>query len=200
MKCIIFPFFIIICYLPRYWVNGVEINILNYSFDNTGGYDTESVEKEFEKYAIENGLNVTISMDLINYENPADSYEQFRSLVEASLIKSNNNNDRTLGSRYDMYFFDMKYTDLYGPYLLDLYHNVPKEHLDMYDSETIREACSYKDELVGLPTYVSYEILYSNKILLNKHSRPIPKTWDELIDTCKYIMEKENDPELICFN
>jgi len=47
---------------------------------------------------------------------------------------------------------------------------------------------------------LTYEVLYSNKELLNKYNKPIPKTWDELIETCNYIMERENDPELICYN
>jgi len=46
----------------------------------------------------------------------------------------------------------------------------------------------------------TFEILYSNKYLLSKYNKPIPKTWNELIEICKYIMERENDPELICYN
>ncbi len=47
----------------------------------------------------------------------------------------------------------------------------------------------------------TYEILYSNIELLNKYHKSIPKTWNELIDTCKFIMEKEKgDSELICYN
>jgi len=43
--------------------------------------------------------------------------------------------------------------------------------------------------------------MYSNKELLSKYNKPIPQTWDELIETCKYIMEKEKDDnELICYN
>ena len=50
---------------------------------------------------------------------------------------------------------------------------------------------------------MNYDILYSNIDLLNKHNKPIPKTWDELIDTCKYIIEKEkneNNTELNCYS
>jgi len=43
-------------------------------------------------------------------------------------------------------------------------------------------------------------VLFSNKKLLNNYNKPIPKTWDELIETCKYIMDRENDTELICYN
>jgi len=47
---------------------------------------------------------------------------------------------------------------------------------------------------------ISYEIMYSNIALLNKYNKPIPKTWNELIETCNYIMDQENDSELICYN
>jgi len=51
------------------------------------------------------------------------------------------------------------------------------------------------------PKYLSYDVLYSNKMILDKYNKTVPKTWDELIDTCEYIMEKEkNDTELICYN
>jgi len=43
-------------------------------------------------------------------------------------------------------------------------------------------------------------LLYSNTKLLKKYNKRIPKTWDELIETSKYIMERENDPELIAYN
>ena len=42
--------------------------------------------------------------------------------------------------------------------------------------------------------------MYSNTELLNKYNKTVPKTWDELIETCKYIQEKEKDTELICYN
>jgi len=48
---------------------------------------------------------------------------------------------------------------------------------------------------------VIFDILYSNDQLLSKYNKTIPKTWNELIETCKYIMEKEKDnTELICYN
>jgi len=52
------------------------------------------------------------------------------------------------------------------------------------------------------PIIINYSVLYSNTKLLEKYNKPVPETWDELIDTSKYIMEKEKeiDPELISFN
>jgi len=50
----------------------------------------------------------------------------------------------------------------------------------------------YKDEWVGLPFSVDFSVLYSNPKYLNKYNLSIPQTWDELIDTCKFIKNKEN--------
>jgi len=46
--------------------------------------------------------------------------------------------------------------------------------------------------------------LYSNRMLLNKYDKKVPKTWDELIDTARYILKKEKeenpDVDLIGYN
>jgi len=46
------------------------------------------------------------------------------------------------------------------------------------------------------------DVLYSNDILLKKYNKEIPKTWDELLKTSKYILEKEkiNNSKLIKYN
>jgi len=53
------------------------------------------------------------------------------------------------------------------------------------------------------PIYADYTILYSNMVLLNKYKKRIPKTWEELYNTAKYIIEKEkelNNTDLIGYN
>jgi len=35
--------------------------------------------------------------------------------------------------------------------------------------------------------------LYSNKGLLKKYNKTVPKTWDELIDTANFIYENESN-------
>jgi len=36
-------------------------------------------------------------------------------------------------------------------------------------------------------------VLYSNKKLLERYNKPVPKTWDELIDIANEIVEKEKE-------
>jgi len=43
-------------------------------------------------------------------------------------------------------------------------------------------------------------MLYCNKALLEKYHFSPPKTWDELIRQSQYILENENDPDLIAYN
>jgi len=38
-------------------------------------------------------------------------------------------------------------------------------------------------------------LLYSNIDLLTKYDKEVPQTWDQLIDTTKYIMEREHAEE-----
>ncbi|ORY52140.1 hypothetical protein LY90DRAFT_702753 [Neocallimastix californiae] len=94
------------------------------------------------------------------------------------------------------------YNNRYGPYLLDLKEYLPKKHIDLYSKGFVPKISTFNNKLVSLPIKVDYSILYSNTKLLDKYNKPVPETWDELIDTSKYIMEKEkeNDSELISFN
>jgi len=57
---------------------------------------------------------------------------------------------------------------MYGQYLVDLRDNLPEELLKMYDTNSIKEACSYNGELVGIVTFIhSYKNWYYLFIYLN---------------------------------
>jgi len=126
----------------------VDINILTYTFDSTDITSSTSVYVEqFNKYATRNNLNITINFDVMFIGSPTDSYLNLKSLVGLSLKKSNEKNNN---NKFDMYFFDMRYTSIYGPYLLDLKENLGREYIKMYDSKIINETCTYKDKVVAL--------------------------------------------------
>jgi len=194
MKYIILKIFIILNSVIQCFG---DVRLLSFTLDNSPLFNKEEMENEFTEYAKKNNLNFKIDLETLSYEKPSDSYSFFKLFVEQSLKKHNNNTR-------DIYFYDSKYSNLYGPYLLNLLDKIPKEHIEKYDSKIINEECTFEDKhgekLVGLPMSTSYEVLYSNKILLSKYKKPIPKTWDELIEICKHIMKEEDDSELICYN
>ena len=123
----------------------MEINILSYTFDEFEIFQKSAVEFEFNRYSKNNDLNITLNIEIMKFESPGDSYDNFRLLVESLLKKSRIHNDN-----FDIYFYDLRYSDIYGPYLLDLKKYLPEEYLQLYNSRVVNETCYYKDELVGL--------------------------------------------------
>ncbi|KAL6630729.1 periplasmic binding protein-like II, partial [Neocallimastix sp. 'constans'] len=104
--------------------------------------------------------------------------------------------------KYDMYFFEYIYNSRFGPYFINLQEYLPKEHIDIYSEGITPQLCVFNDKWVSLPIKISYDVLYCNMDLLEKYDKAIPETWDELIETSIYIMdrEKDNDKDLISFN
>jgi len=100
------------------------------------------MEKGFSEYAIKNNLDIELDLEIIKYDKPTDSYSYFKSLVE-SLIKKPQR-------PYEIYFYESKFTNIYGKYLLNLNDYLPKDHIKMYDSRVLSEECTYKDKLVGI--------------------------------------------------
>jgi len=62
------------------------------------------------------------------------------------------------------------------------------------------EANQVGGKLIALPYFADSQFLYFRKDLLDKYKRPVPKTWDEMIDTAKVIMDGEKDPNLQGFS
>lgn len=75
------------------------------------------------------------------------------------------------------------------------------EPLDNYLSENEMEdflpgpvgAVTYMNKTWGIPYRTDAGMLYYRKDLLEKYNRDVPKTWDQLIETSKYIMEREEN-------
>jgi len=156
MKYLIFIFLLVLCYIIQIYGNSVDINILTYDYGDA--YYQKKLESDFNEHAINNNLNITVRIEVLKLEQIKDVYTYFNSIVELFLKKYSLKNE----SPYDLYLYDSRYTYLYGPYLLDLNENLPKELIETYDTRILKEACSYKDKLVGLPTSVIFDILYSN--------------------------------------
>jgi multiple sugar transport system substrate-binding protein len=55
-------------------------------------------------------------------------------------------------------------------------------------------------KLIALPYFADAQFLYYRTDLLEKYKRPVPKTWDEMMETAKLIMEGEKSPSLQGFS
>lgn len=54
-------------------------------------------------------------------------------------------------------------------------------------------------KLIALPYFADAQFLYYRKDLLEKYKRPVPKTWDEMIETAKLILDGEKNSNLSGF-
>jgi len=55
-------------------------------------------------------------------------------------------------------------------------------------------------KLIALPYFADSQFLYYRKDLLEKYKRPVPKTWDELMETARIVMDGEKNPQLQGFS
>ncbi|ORX52872.1 hypothetical protein BCR32DRAFT_288114 [Anaeromyces robustus] len=173
----------------------ITLNAVAYTF----GSDDQlysSFLKKFNDYSKKNNLNIEINLNLISPVNSSTIIKDYGSMIETVMKKTTN-------LKYHIYFYDNLYISKYGPYLLNIENYLPKEHIDMYDAKILNSVCKYKDELVGLPFSLGFSALYSNIELLKKYNKTIPRTWDELIKTSRYILDEEkklNNTDLIGYN
>ena len=62
------------------------------------------------------------------------------------------------------------------------------------------DADQVNGKLIALPYFADSQFLYYRKDLLEKYKRPVPKTWDEMMETAKIIMDGEKNPQLQGFS
>ena len=55
-------------------------------------------------------------------------------------------------------------------------------------------------KLIALPYFADAQFLYYRKDLLEKYKRPVPKSWDEMMETAKIVMDGEKNPQLQGFS
>jgi len=183
-------FIIIIFILSQNVGNTLELHAVAFYFDTNSEYFTKIVDEFNENYGKSN--NITVILELLTPES-GSTLDNFRSTVEIFLKKK----------KYDIYIYENVYISMYSPYLLDLNEYLSKDIIDMYDPKIISDLCYYNNKLLGLPIFLIYTAFYVNRTFLEKYNKPIPKTWDEMVDIGKFILNeerKENNTDLSGYN
>lgn len=92
----------------------------------------------------------------------------------------------------DILQMDFPWVGAFGDVLTDLKKFYKDEEIDEKDIFiAIKNNMYYDEQLVALPAYTDCGVMYYRKDLLEKHGRPVPKTWQELYETAKFIQEQE---------
>jgi len=165
-------------------VNSININALAFKYVDENQFISPLIDK-FNIFSDKYDLGVTVTLDLYKSNNSTKFINNHSSIIESFLQEKD--------TTYDLIFYDNVYSQRLGSYLLNLKKYLSKDLIDLYNNDIILQSCICEDKLVGLPVYIEYSVLCSNMKLLNKYSKRIPKTWDELLYTSKYILDKEKE-------
>ncbi|KAL6600107.1 periplasmic binding protein-like II [Neocallimastix sp. 'constans'] len=147
---------------------------------------------EFNKYSNTNNLNITLNLEVFTKENSTVVVSEYETVLE-SLLKRKT-------TQYDLFFYDNIFTFKYGPHLLPLKEWLPEDHFKIYEGAQILKTCYYND---SWPIKTDVTVLYYNDKYLNKYNKTVPKTWDDLLDTSRYILNeerKQNNDDFIAYN
>lgn len=192
----IFRFIYIILSIYLFIVQGININIEALAFARE---ETSEIYRFFENgfndYSLSNKLNITLKLTMLSNVNSSYSLINYGTTTDSILKKKTH--------KYDMVFYDNLYISEYEPYLIDLAEYFDNDDIDKFDQDILNRMGRHNNRLVGFPAKVSYSVLFSNKILLDRYNKSVPKTWDELILTSKEILNEEkklNNTNLIAYN
>jgi multiple sugar transport system substrate-binding protein len=83
---------------------------------------------------------------------------------------------------------------------LDSYLGADKPKVLAQYLKAYADADQVGGKLIALPYFADAQFLYYRKDLLDKYKRPVPKTWDELMETAKVILDGEKNPQLQGFS
>ncbi|ORX81293.1 periplasmic binding protein-like II [Anaeromyces robustus] len=172
----------------------IKLNSIAISYSNEDQFFT-SIVNDFNEYAKANKLDIELDIDVHSSNDTLNLSFEYR-----KLLKELFNNE---SSKYDIFFYDVTYTNLYISNFLELNNELPNEYFIWYSTGIGSETCVNNGKWIGFPININYRFLYTNMDLLNKHGQKMPETWDEMINTTKYILEKERDEgntDLIGYN
>jgi len=160
----------------------IDLNILLSTIEPSTSPFQEYVDS-FNHYSKQNNLDINLELKSMTTENFSLSIENSNMMFD-SLVKKKR-------SPYDIYIYDAAWTRNYCPYFIDLKEHLDKENINLFDKNIISQLSLCGDKLIGMPIKLAYEVLYSNKALLEKYDKEVPKTWQQLYETGKEIIEQE---------
>ncbi|MBP8294456.1 MAG: ABC transporter substrate-binding protein [Burkholderiales bacterium] len=79
---------------------------------------------------------------------------------------------------------------------LDAYLGADKAKILPTYLKAYAEANTVNGKLMSLPYFADAQFMYYRKDLLEKYKRPVPQTWDDLMETGQIIMKGENNQNL----
>lgn len=162
-------------------INAIVVKVMIFIMSTYQSLYDEMV-KDFNNYMAEKKLNITLEFGKLTENDSTLDVNAYGASIDTLLKKRS--------TKYDVYVYFDIFNEVYAPHFIDLKNYLSEDEINNFPSELI-ERSTVNNRLIGLPCQVNCNILYSNKELLNKYEKEPPKTWEELIETGKYIYNEE---------
>jgi trehalose/maltose transport system substrate-binding protein len=140
------------------------------------GRDLETLQKQLEEFKAKTGHNVSVvSMP----SSTTDQFGQYKLWLAAQ------------NSDIDVYRTDV----IWAPQLADQFVDLSDAAKDVIKDHfpSIIESQTVDGKLVAMPGFTDAPALFYRKDLLEKYDRPVPKTWEEMAETAKIVMDGERE-------
>ncbi|OUM67814.1 hypothetical protein PIROE2DRAFT_4623 [Piromyces sp. E2] len=154
------------------------------NYQNGAGELVSLLAEKFNKYSKSKNLDIELNLIFFGKKNSSETFEYFEDFVESHFLKK--------FEKYELIFLNDLLIGKFGEHLLDLKSYVANDKRELYTNQPFYKHCFYKGKWISLPIFLDLTLLLSNEELLNKYHKEVPKTWEELYQTGKEIMDKEN--------
>ena len=109
--------------------NGLTIKFLTYSFNDADEYQ-EQIVNDFNNYAKEQNLDITIHKTTLTTLNSSDHVDNYEAFVEAKLKKKSQD--------YDIFLIDNIYSNRFAEDVNDLSKYLSNEIIDKYTNINLK--------------------------------------------------------------
>jgi multiple sugar transport system substrate-binding protein len=155
------------------------VTITYYGRPDEKGFETKVIE-QFEKE------NANIKVNYVELPESTDKKLQtINTILQAK------------GSSMDVFVGDVVWTPIFAgaDWVLPLDEYLTDEEIKEHTPGSMA-AYKYNNNVYGIPFFTDGGMLYYRKDLLKKYNKEVPATWNELVETTKYIIEQEKNPNL----
>jgi len=187
--------FLVILLLNISIINAFTLNVLSFFYNGSDDNFMEIIRR-YNKQNEDNNIDVTINVVPLNENNQTMKIEDYTNTIASLCIKKS--------TKYDVYIYYDYNIQSIASHLVNFKDYVDDEFINRFPPELINNSKTSEGKIVGIPFSLTFFAFYANELLLSKYGLEIPKTWEEVVKTGKYILTQErelyNNTSLIGFN
>ncbi|KAL6633006.1 periplasmic binding protein-like II [Neocallimastix californiae] len=164
------------------FIKGVTVQMMSFTYFSYASL-FQDLERNFNIYSNKNNLDIKLEMVFFSEKNSTRGRSDHSLMLDTLLNRKS--------VKYDMYIFDPILVKKLSSHFLDLKEWLPNEYIDLYNLNDVWKISVYDNKWVGLPLFIKFMVLYSNRYYLEKYNKEVPTTWDKLLETGQFILEQE---------